>query len=207
MVDHNLCPSGGIGRRRGLKPPGSQDLTGSSPVSGTTNKKTQHEKEHKMSDFTNPPDPSLSFPPSNNNKNITPKQLGAAVFFIAALILLLIVIVAPGDNSSTPITTDAPAPVVTNPPAPPVNKYDAYLEHVYNNSGQANTLSKAKLIEYGDTICQSLDSGRSIAWITSYLSSYSNGQSDVELYASIIYGAITYICDEYKGDLNLYLNN
>ena len=31
----NSSPSGGIGRRRGLKPPGSQDLTGSSPVSGT----------------------------------------------------------------------------------------------------------------------------------------------------------------------------
>ena len=41
----NSGPSGGIGRRRGLKPPGSQDLTGSSPVSGTTI--NTHKKEIK----------------------------------------------------------------------------------------------------------------------------------------------------------------
>jgi hypothetical protein len=153
------------------------------------------------------PHPPTPPQPEDNKKNITPKQLGAAVFFIASLILLLIVIVAPSDNSSTSDTTNAPAPVITAAPAPPVNKYDSYLEHVYNNSGQANTMTKAKLIEYGDIICEALDNGRSIAWITSYLSEYSQGQSDVELYASIIYGAITYVCDEYKGDLNLYLNN
>lgn len=161
-----------------------------------------------MSDFLSGSDPSLTPPtPPSNGKTYTTKQLGAGLFFLAAIALLVGVIIAPGDKSSAPQETAAPAPVYTNPPAPPVNKYDAYLEHVYNNSGQANTLTKAKLIEYGDIICQALDSGRSIAWITNYLSTYSEGQSDVELYASVIFGAITYICDEYKGDLNLYLNN
>lgn len=160
-----------------------------------------------MSDFINTPDPSLSFPPPSNDKKFNNKQLAALLFFIAAFALLFGVIIAPGDKSSTPDTTVASAPVYTNPPVSAVNKYDAYLEHVYNNSGQANTLTKAKLIEYGDIICQALDSGKTIPWITNYLSTYSNNQSDVELYASIVYGAITYICDEYKGDLNLYLNN
>ena len=135
------------------------------------------------------------------------KKNFAIAFLAVAISILVIVLLASGSSSTSPATTDAP--VLTNPPvtSPPVNKYDAYLEHVYNNSGQANTMTKAKLIEYGDIICEALDNGRSIAWITSYLSTYSEGQSDVELYASIIYGSITYICDEYKGDLNLYLNN
>lgn len=144
--------------------------------------------------------------PQDNKKNITPKQLAAAVFFLASFILLVVVIAIPGDSSSTKDTV-APAPVITAAPAPPVNKYDAYLEHVYNNSGQANTMTKAKLIEYGDIICEALDNGRTIAWITAYLSTYSEGQSDVELYASIIYGAVKNICPEYMSDMQSYLNS
>ncbi len=150
--------------------------------------------------FDPPPAPT---PEPKKGITINPKY--ALAFAIAAFAFLMLVIVAPSDKEVAPTTT--PAPVQTFAPAPVVNKYDSYLEHVYNNSGQANSMTKAKLIEYGDIICEALDNGRSIAWITSYLSTYSEGQSDVELYASIIYGAITYICDEYKGDLNLYLNN
>jgi hypothetical protein len=102
------------------------------------------------------------------------------------------------------VTPTTNAPVIT---APAVNKYDAYLEHVYNNSGQANSISKPDLIEYGDTICNALSQGRSISWIVSYLSENSSGYSDNALFASVIYGAITYICDEYKPDLNAYLSN
>ena len=160
-----------------------------------------------MSDFLSGSDPSLTPPPPSTGKTYTTKQLGAGLFFLAAIALFIGVIIAPSTKESTPVTTTTSttqAPVYS---APVVNKYDAYLEHVYNNSGQANTLTKAKLIEYGDIICQALDSGRSIAWIVNYLSTNSTGQSDNELYASVVYGAITYICDEYKGDLNLYLNN
>jgi hypothetical protein len=148
-------------------------------------------------------DPPSPTPQPKKNFEINPKF--ALAFFFAAIAILIVVLAIPGDKKETVTTT--PAPVQTYAPAPAVNKYDSYLEHVYNNSGQANTMTKAKLIEYGDIICEALDNGRSIAWITSYLSTYSEGQSDVELYASIIYGSITYICDEYKGDLNLYLNN
>jgi hypothetical protein len=151
----------------------------------------------------NPPQP----PTPEPKKGITINPKYAIAFAVAAFALLMLVILAPSDNKSTPVTTDAPAPVITASPAPAVNKYDAYLDHVYNNSGQANTMTKAKLIEYGDIICNALDTGRTIPWITNYLSENSSGQSDIELYASIIYGSITYICDEYKGDLNLYLNS
>ncbi|MEY4332679.1 MAG: hypothetical protein RLZZ196_1417 [Bacteroidota bacterium] len=135
------------------------------------------------------------------------KKNFAIAFLVAAIAILIIVIAASGSNNSSPATTAAP--IVTDPPvtAAPVNKYDAYLEHVYNNSGQANTMSKAKLIEYGDIICSVLDQGKTIPWIVNYLSNGSNTQSDNELYASIVYGAITYICDEYKYALNEYLAN
>ena len=135
------------------------------------------------------------------------KQMGIIMALIAAVALLIGILIASGSSkSSSPDTTPALAPVITASPAPVLNKYDAYLEHVYNNSGQANTISKQNLIDYGDTICHSLDNGNSIAWIVNYLSNGSNGASDNELYASVVYGAITYLCDEYKGDLNLYLS-
>ena len=152
--------------------------------------------------FDPPPAPT---PEPKKGITINPKY--AVAFAVAAFAFLMLVIIAPGDKEVAPTATAAPAPVQTYAPAPAVNKYDAYLEHVYNNSGQANSMTRAKLIEYGDIICEALDRGNSIAWIVNYLSNGSSGQSDNELYASIIYGAITYICDEYKGDLNLYLNN
>jgi hypothetical protein len=140
-------------------------------------------------------------------KGVTINPKYALAFAIAAFVLLIVVIAAPGDKQET--VTNTPAPAQTYAPAPPpvVSKYDAYLEHMYNNSGQANTITKAKLIEYGDLVCNALDSGRTIPWIVNYLSSNASDQSDVELFASLVYASITYICDEYKGDLNLYLSN
>lgn len=150
--------------------------------------------------FDPPPAPT---PEPKKGVTINPKY--ALAFAVAAFAFLILVIVAPGDKKEA--VNNTPAPVQTYAPAPVVNKYDAYLEHMYNNSGQANTITKAKLIEYGDLVCNALDSGRTIPWIVNYLSSNASNQSDVELFASLVYASITYICDEYKGDLNLYLNN
>jgi hypothetical protein len=135
------------------------------------------------------------------------KKNFAIAFLAAAIAILVIVLIASASSSSSPATTAAP--IVTNPPitAPPVNKYDAYLDHVYNNSGQANSMSKSELIEYGDIICNALDQGKTIAWITSYLANGSNTQSDLQLYASIVYGAVKHICPEYMSDMQSYLNN
>jgi hypothetical protein len=149
----------------------------------------------------NPPQPPVQEP----KKNITINPKYAIAFAVAAFVLLIAVILAPGDKQSTSVNNDVPAQTFAPTPVPSVNKYDAYLDHVYNNSGQANTISKGTLIEYGDTICNALNQGRTIPWIVSYLSENSTGYSDNALFASIIYGAITYICDEYKPDLNAYL--
>ena len=136
------------------------------------------------------------------------KQMGIIMGLIAIVALLIGILLASNKDDSSSSTVDTPqAPAQTYAPAPAVNKYDAYLDHVYNNSGQANTISKATLIEYGDTICNALGQGRTIPWIVSYLSENSTGYSDNALFASVIYGAITYICDQYKPDLNAYLAN
>ncbi len=152
-------------------------------------------------------DPPPAPQPEKKDTLTVNKKNFAIAFLAAAIAILAIVLIASGDNSSNSSTITTEAPVFTAAPAPAVNKYDAYLEHVYNNSGQANTISKASLIEYGDTICESLNSGRSIPWIVNYLSQASSGYSDNALFASVIYGAITYICDEYKPALNAYLAN
>lgn len=154
-----------------------------------------------MTDIIFDPPPA---PTPDPKKGITINPKYATAFALVAFVLFIVVLAIPGDKQNTVPTTVAP--VQTYAPAPAVNKYDAYLEHMYNNSGQANTISKADLIEYGDLVCGALDSGRTIPWIVNYLSSNASGQSDVELFASLVYGSITYICDEYKGDLNLYLS-
>jgi len=125
----------------------------------------------------------------------------------SALVAIIVALVFLSSCGTTTVVKEVPATTIAPPitQAPVINKYDAYLEHVYNNSGQANSMSKAKLIEYGDIICSVLDQGKTIPWIVNYLSNGSNTQSDNELYASIVYGAITYICDEYKYALNEYL--
>ena len=156
-----------------------------------------------MTELT-PPVPPMEQPKKDANGM---KLMGIIMVLLAAVALLIGILIASGSNNSDSSTNTPSAPVETYAPAPVVNKYEAYLDHVYNNSGQANSITKAELIEYGDTICSALDNGRTIPYIVSYLSDRSSGDTDAALYASVIFGAITYICDEYKGDLNLYLSS
>ena len=138
-----------------------------------------------------------------NKKNL------AIAFLAVSIFILILAIVIPGSNSSSSVTTDAPASVITNPPyTPPAqNKYDQYMDHVLNNSGQANTWSKADVIEFGDLVCGALDKGNSISSVVNLLQGYAKSDSDIEFFASVAFGAITYICPEYKSDLDVYLSN
>jgi len=136
-----------------------------------------------------------------NKKNL------AIAFLVVSIVILILAIAIPGDKDTSPATTAAPAPVITNPPyTPPAeNKYDQYMNHVLNNSGQANTWSKADVIEFGDLVCQALDKGNTIPSVVNLLESYTKTDSDVEFFASVVYGAINYVCPEYKYALNEYL--
>lgn len=162
-----------------------------------------------MSDSFTPNLPPPSSPEKKDTITFNKKNLAIA-FFAVSFFILLIVLIIPGDKSSSPNTTSAP--VVTNPPytiapTPSKNKYDEYMDHVLNNSGQANTWSKADVIEFGDLVCQALDKGNSIRSVVSLLNQYAKTDSDVEFFASVAFGAINYICPEYKSDLNAYLNS
>lgn len=99
------------------------------------------------------------------------------------------------------------APSTTNAPyvAPVTNKYDDYYNHVINNSGQANSMAKSEIIEFGDVVCEALDVGRTVAFIVDFLSDYADSTSDNQLFASIIFGAITYLCNEHQSKLSSYL--
>lgn len=99
-----------------------------------------------------------------------------------------------------PSTTDAPYV------APVTNKYDDYYAHVLKNSGQANTEPKADVIEFGDLVCQALDAGNSVQKVVKLLNGYAESNSDIELYAAIITGAVMYLCPEYNNDLQNYLD-
>lgn len=152
----------------------------------------------------------IPHPPSPPEKKDTitfNKKNLAIAFFALSFLILLIAIVVPGDKSSSPDTTPAPAPIVTNPPitSPPANKYDKYMDHVLQNSGKANTWSKADVIEFGDLVCQAMDKGNDIRQVVNLLESYAKTDSDVEFFASVVFGAITYICPEYTYAMNEYL--
>jgi hypothetical protein len=157
-----------------------------------------------MSETNNivPPLPPTPQSPKKDNKT----QILAASFFALAAAILVLVIVLPSSNSdsSGSASTNAPAPVIT---AAPVNKYDQYYEHVLNNSGQANSMAKSKVIEFGDLVCQALDEGNSVAQVVNVVSSAVGSTSDLELGAAVIFAAVKYICPEYQAMMDAYLSN
>jgi hypothetical protein len=154
------------------------------------------------------PHPPTPQPDKKDTLTFNKKNLAIA-FLAVSIFILILALVIPGSNSSSPATNDAPVPAVTNPPyTPPAeNKYDQYMDHVLNNSGQANTWSKADVIEFGDLVCGALDKGNSISSVVNLLQSYAKSNSDIEFFASVAFGSITYICPEYKPDLDVYLAN
>lgn len=99
--------------------------------------------------------------------------------------------------------TVTPAPVVTQ--APVQNKYDQYISDVHANSGASYGQTDAQLIKVGDLVCQALDEGNSFSDVMSVMESSSSGQSDIEMFAAIMYNAIKHICPEYFTSLNNYL--
>ena len=145
-------------------------------------------------------------PPSGSKNNTTVVVIVAAI--AAVIITALIVLGVSSGKSSTDVadTTVNTVPYVPTP-EPASNKYDQYYGHVLDNSGQANSMSKSDVIEFGDLVCQSLDNGNSVAAVVKILSDSSADNSDVELAASVVFGAITYLCPEYRSDLQTYLGN
>ena len=163
-----------------------------------------------MEDFPAPAPSNAPKTDSVATKYAGPSVIYALAGFIAAVGLVIVVLLATGRNGDSSSektvvaveTTEAPAPAETSP-----NKYNQYYEHVLNNSGIANTWTKAKVIEFGDLVCQALDEGNSVASVVAVVSNASDSNSDAELGAAVIYGAVTYLCPEYDAMMQAYLSN
>ena len=152
--------------------------------------------------------PSPPLPPSQPQQKDNKIQILAASFFALAIAILVAVIAIPSSNSDSDSgNNDATMIQVPDVTAAPVNKYDSYYEHVLNNSGQANTLSKADVIKIGDLVCQALDEGNSIADIVTVVERAASTTSDAEYGAAVIFGAVTYLCPEYNAMMQSWLRN
>jgi len=100
--------------------------------------------------------------------------------------------------------------LVTTPPteapaAPEVNKYDAYLNSLYDNSAQARTWTEDQLLKFGTLVCDAFGSGSTLARVIDVLQPYSNGSYDDELFAAIIAGSVTHLCPEYTSMIQAQL--
>ncbi len=90
----------------------------------------------------------------------------------------------------------------TEAPAPEVNKYDAYLNGLYDNSAQARTWTEDQLLKFGTLVCDAFGSGNTLARVIDVLQPYSNGSYDDELFAAIIAGSVTHLCPEWYNYVN-----
>ena len=128
----------------------------------------------------------------------------AAILFLSACGSTTVIREVTATTEKLTVETYPPEPVQE---APKANKYDLYYQHLLDNSGQAQTSSKATLIELGDLTCGALERGNSVAAVVDVLNDASSGKSDTDLYASVLVGAVSYLCPEYARELKAYLTS
>ena len=97
-------------------------------------------------------------------------------------------------------------PTTEAPQAPEANKYDSYLEALYNNSAQARTWSEGDLLELGTLVCQTFDNGGTLDQVITIFSNNSEGTYDDELYSAVIAGSVTFLCPEWASYVQQMLN-
>lgn len=99
--------------------------------------------------------------------------------------------------------------LVTTPPveAPVVeaSKYDQYLDSLYDGSAQAREWDEAKLLELGSIVCDAFENGATLDSVIEIFASNADGSYDTEFYASVMVGAVTFLCPEYEAYVNAQL--
>lgn len=98
------------------------------------------------------------------------------------------------------------APPSTDAPAPEMNKYDQYLQAVYDNSAQARAWDESDLLELGTTVCEVFDSGGTIDGVINVFSQNSTGKYDDELYSAVIASSVLFLCPEWAAYVQSQLN-
>ena len=94
----------------------------------------------------------------------------------------------------------------TEAPAVEVNKYDQYLEVLYNESAQARSWDEADLLEFGTVVCESFDNGATLDSVLTTMSNYSSGKYDDELFAAVIAAAVMHLCPEWQAYVSAQLS-
>ena len=94
----------------------------------------------------------------------------------------------------------------TEAPAVEVNKYDQYLEVLYNESAQARSWDEADLLEFGTVVCESFDNGATLDTVLTTMFNYSSGKYDDELFAAVIAAAVMHLCPEWQAYVSSQLS-
>ena len=97
-------------------------------------------------------------------------------------------------------------PPATEAPAPELNKFDQYLEMLYNESAQARSWTESDLLELGTTVCEVFDTGGTIEGVIKIFSNNSTGAYDDELYSAVIAGSVLFLCPEWAAYVQSQLN-
>ena len=92
--------------------------------------------------------------------------------------------------------------LVTTPPteapaAPEANKYDQYLEMLYNESAQARAWEESKLLELGTTVCEVFEKGGTVDGLIRVFNENSEGKYDDEFYAAVMASSVYHLCPEW----------
>jgi hypothetical protein len=117
------------------------------------------------------------------------------IIFTALAVLSL---AACGRTTVKEVLVTTPEPTPTPITAEDMNKFDSYLNFLYDNSAQARSWSEDDLLKFGTVVCESFDNGASLDTVVTTMSNYSTGKYDTELFAAVISGAVTNLCPEWK---------
>ena len=114
---------------------------------------------------------------------------------IAILIASLTILAGCGKETIREVLVTTPP--TEAPAAPEANKFDQYLDMLYNESAQARSWREADLLELGTTVCQAFDQGATINGLIAIFIENSTGNYDNELYSAVIAGSVIFLCPEW----------
>lgn len=93
----------------------------------------------------------------------------------------------------------------TQAPAVEVNKYDQYLDALYNGSAQSRDWEESKLLELGSLVCDYFDNGGNLSGLIDTFASNADGSYDTEFYAVVMASSVTFLCPEFRSFVNSQL--
>jgi hypothetical protein len=120
----------------------------------------------------------------------------------AILIASLTILAGCGKETVREVLVTTPP---TEAPAVELSKYDQYLNGLYNNSAQAREWDESKLLELGSIVCDSFAAGATLDSVIDVFASNANGSYDTEFYATVMAGAVNFLCPEYEAYVNAQL--